>query len=85
MPVWAPVKTRKAKTKSLRPPRHHRLLLVGEPSSCDEGYKAAQKSEGEITDVSYMFPKPGSEQQLAPKVAFVTRVGELACAVGYYQ
>jgi hypothetical protein len=32
-----------------------------------------------------MFPKPGSEQQLAPKVAFVTRVGELACAVGYYQ
>jgi hypothetical protein len=50
-----------------------------------ELYKGAQKSEGEITDVSYMFPKPGSEQQLAPKVAFVTRVGELACAVGYYQ
>jgi len=50
-----------------------------------ELYKAAQKSEGEITDVSYMFPKPGSEQQLVPKVAFVTRVGELACAVGYYQ
>ena len=50
-----------------------------------ELYKGAQKSEGEITDVSYMFPKPGSEQQLAPKVAFVTRVGGLACAVGYYQ
>ena len=50
-----------------------------------ELYKAAQKSEGEITDVSYMFPKPGSEQQLAPKVAFVTRVGDLVCAVGYYQ
>jgi len=50
-----------------------------------ELYKAAQKPEGEITDVSYMFPKPGSEQQLAPKVAFETRVGELACAVGYYQ
>jgi hypothetical protein len=50
-----------------------------------ELYKAAQKSEGEITDVSYMFPKPGSEQQLAPKVAFVTRVGDLGCAVGYYQ
>jgi signal transduction histidine kinase len=50
-----------------------------------ELYKAAQKSEGEITDVSYMFPKPGSEQQLAPKVAFETRVGDLACAVGYYQ
>ena len=50
-----------------------------------ELYKAAQKSEGEITDVSYMFPKPGSEQQLAPKIAFVTRVGDLGCAVGYYQ
>jgi hypothetical protein len=50
-----------------------------------ELYKAMQKSEGEITDVSYMFPKPGSEQQLAPKVAFVTRVGDLGCAVGYYQ
>ena len=50
-----------------------------------ELYKAAQKSEGEITDVSYMFPKPGSEQQLAPKVALVTRVGDLVCAVGYYQ
>jgi len=50
-----------------------------------ELYRAAQKSEGEITDVSYMFAKPGSEQQLAPKVAFVTRVGDLGCAVGYYQ
>ena len=50
-----------------------------------ELYKAAQKPEGEITDVGYMYPKPGSEQQLVPKVAFVTRVGELACAVGYYQ
>jgi signal transduction histidine kinase len=50
-----------------------------------ELYKAAQKPEGEITDVSYMFPKPGSEQQLAAKVAFVTRIGDLACAVGYYQ
>jgi hypothetical protein len=50
-----------------------------------ELYKAVQKSEGEITDVSYMFQKPGSEQQLAAKVAFVTRVGDLGCAVGYYQ
>jgi hypothetical protein len=50
-----------------------------------ELYAAVQKSEREITDVSYMFPKPGSEQQLAPKVALVTRVGDLGCAVGYYQ
>jgi Protein of unknown function (DUF4239)/Single Cache domain 2 len=50
-----------------------------------ELYKAAQNSEHEITDVSYLFLKPGSEQQLAPKIAFVTRVGDLGCAVGYYQ
>jgi hypothetical protein len=50
-----------------------------------ELYKAMQKPEREITDVSYMFPKPGSDRQLAPKVAFVTRVGDLGCAVGYYQ
>jgi hypothetical protein len=50
-----------------------------------ELYEAVQKSEREIADVSYMFPKPGSEQQLVPKVAFVTRVGDLGCAVGYYQ
>jgi signal transduction histidine kinase len=50
-----------------------------------ELYKAAQKSEGKITDVSHILPKPGSEQQFASKVAFVTRVGDLACAVGYYQ
>jgi hypothetical protein len=50
-----------------------------------ELYRAMLKSEGEITDVSYVFPKPGSEHRLAPKVAFVTRVGDLGCAVGYYQ
>jgi Single Cache domain 2 len=50
-----------------------------------ELWKAMLKPEGEITDVSYVFPKPGSEHHLAPKVAFVTRVGDLGCAVGYYQ
>lgn len=50
-----------------------------------EVYRAAQKSEHEITDVSYMFPKPGSEQQIAPKTAFVARVRDLGCAVGYYR
>ena len=50
-----------------------------------ELYEAMLKPEGEITDVSYVFPKPGSEHHLAPKVAFVTRVGDLGCAVGYYQ
>jgi hypothetical protein len=50
-----------------------------------ELYSAAQKPEGEITDVGYMFVKPGSDKGAASKIAFVTRVGDLACAVGYYK
>ena len=49
-----------------------------------ENYAAAQKPEGQITETSsYMFPKMGSDT-LAPKVSFVTRVGDLGCGVGYY-
>ena len=48
-------------------------------------YNAAQKPEGEITEVSYLFPKPGADATLAPKVSFVTRVGDLGCDVGYYK
>jgi signal transduction histidine kinase len=51
-----------------------------------EIYAAAQKPEGQITEVSvYMFPKPGTTAPAVPKVSFVTRVGDLACGVGYYR
>ena len=49
-----------------------------------ELYNAGQKPEGKMTEVSYMFLKPGSDQEPSPKVALVTRVGDLGCAVGYY-
>jgi len=49
-------------------------------------YAAAQKPEGEITEVpSYMFPKPGTTSPTFPKISFVTKVGELGCGVGYYK
>jgi hypothetical protein len=49
-------------------------------------YAAAQKPEGQITEVpSYMFPKPGTTAPTFPKVSFVTRVGDLGCGVGYYK
>jgi len=49
-------------------------------------YAAAQKPEGEITEVpSYMFPKPGTLTPTFEKVSFVTRVGGLGCGVGYYK
>jgi len=50
-----------------------------------ELYAAAHKPEGQMTEVSYMFPRPGGDKTPAPKVTFVTRVGELGCGVGYYQ
>ncbi len=50
-----------------------------------ELFDAVKKPEGEITEVSYMFLKPGSDQEPSPKVALVTRAGDLGCAVGYYK
>jgi hypothetical protein len=40
--------------------------------------------EGEITTVSYNFPRPGGSDSVA-KESFVTRVGKLGCGVGYYK
>jgi signal transduction histidine kinase len=48
-------------------------------------YAAAQKPEGQITEVTYIFPKPGTTAPAVPKVSFVTRVGDLVCGVGYYK
>jgi hypothetical protein len=50
-----------------------------------EQYAAAQKPEGQFTEVSYMFAKPGPDPKPVPKVAFITRVGDLGCGVGYYK
>jgi Single Cache domain 2 len=50
-----------------------------------ELYAAGQNPEGEITEVSYMFPKPGTTSPPVSKVSFVTRVGDLGCGVGYYK
>jgi hypothetical protein len=51
-----------------------------------ELYAAAQKPEGQITEISdYIFPKPGTTAPAVAKVSFVTRVGDLGCGVGYYK
>jgi Single Cache domain 2 len=44
-----------------------------------------KKSEGVVTEVNYVFPKPGSDKTPVPKVSLVTRVGDLGCGVGYYK
>src|SRR5580700_8398086 len=50
-----------------------------------ELYDAYQKPEGQITEVSYMFVRPGPDKTQVPKVSFATRVGDLGCGVGYYK
>jgi signal transduction histidine kinase len=50
-----------------------------------EMYAAASKPDGQITEVSYMFPKPGADTTPVPKVSFVTKVDDLICGVGYYK
>jgi hypothetical protein len=57
---------------------------TGKPFGLQQ-YTATQKPEGEITEVSYMFPRPGGDTTPVPKVSFVTRVGDLGCGVGYYK
>ena len=60
--------------------------MLKEPSGKVYGqtlYDAAK--DGQVNEVSYMFPKPGPDKTPVPKVSFVTRVGDLGCGVGYYK
>ena len=41
-------------------------------------------AEGQVNEVSYSFPRPGTTAP-APKVSYVSRVGDQVCAVGYYR
>ena len=48
-------------------------------------YAAAQMPEGQISEVSYMFTRPGAGETQVPKVTFIARAGDLGCGVGYYK
>ncbi len=48
-------------------------------------YAAGQKPEGQVTEVTYMFPRPGADTTPAPKVSVVSRAGDMACGVGSYK
>jgi signal transduction histidine kinase len=41
-------------------------------------------TEGKISVVSYMWPRPDSTEPVQ-KISFVTRIGDQVCAVGYYK
>ena len=49
-----------------------------------EIFNVGQKPEGEVTEVTgYLFSRP-SDPKPVPKNAFITRVGDIYCGVGYY-
>ncbi len=47
-----------------------------------EMYEVAR--EGKISEVSYMWPRPGSTDPVQ-KISFVTKIGDQVCYVGYYK
>jgi len=50
-----------------------------------ELYAAAQNLGDQITEVSYMFTRPGGDKAQVPKVTFVARAADLGCGVGHYK
>ncbi|MFO1129323.1 MAG: cache domain-containing protein [Rhodospirillales bacterium] len=48
-----------------------------------EFYKDAQ--EGKISEVTYMWPRPGDDPKPVEKVVYITKVGDEVCGVGYYK
>lgn len=48
----------------------------------EEVYAAAK--DGDFSEVSYMWPRPGQTDPVA-KVVYVTKIGDQVCAVGYYK
>ena len=55
------------------------------PGSGHQIYEAAQKPEGQVTEISYLARKPPpADATPVNKVSVVRRVGQIGCGVGYY-
>ena len=42
-----------------------------------------EAAEETIAEVAYLWPRPGQTGE-APKVSYVTKIGDQVCGVGYY-
>ena len=42
-------------------------------------------TEGKISEVTYMWPRPGADTTPVSKVSFVTKSADQICGVGYYK
>jgi Single Cache domain 2 len=49
------------------------------------GPEILKAEEGNISEVSYMFPRPGTDKTPVQKLSYVTKIGDLVCLVGYYK
>ena len=53
-------------------------------SAFGEQILRAGAAEGQVNEVGYSFPRPGTTAP-APKLNYVTKVADQVCAVGYYK
>lgn len=60
------------------------LKILGEPVGARVYATAKSAKEGEASTLDFMFPRPGTTEAI-PKVAYITRVGNIGCGVGYYK
>lgn len=42
-------------------------------------------TEGNVNEVSYMWPRPGADTTPVQKVSFVSKAADQVCGVGYYK
>jgi hypothetical protein len=49
------------------------------------GQEILKAAEGKILEVSYMFPRPGTDKTPKQKISLVTKTGDYICFVGYYK
>jgi signal transduction histidine kinase len=61
------------------------IRTLKDPTGKMYGQDLYAAKEGQIAEVSYMFPKPGADTTPVAKVSLVTKVGDLGCGVGYYK
>lgn len=55
------------------------------PGSGHQIFEAAQKPEGQITEIAYLARRPPpADATPVKKVSVVRRIGQLGCGVGYY-
>lgn len=57
------------------------LKILGEPVGANV-YAVAK--EGAVATLDFMFPRPGTTEAV-PKEAYITRIGNQGCGVGYYK